>query len=83
MRKRGWGRFARQRNDCPTNPPLEVQARDDLVADPFRTQLTGSLRDARMVAAQWREAALSLGGFRQLGVLTIEGAAAQRKGRRG
>jgi len=36
-----------------------------------------------MVAAQWREAALSLGGFRQLGVLTIEGAAAQRKGRRG
>lgn len=40
--------------------PGEVHARNDLKADPVRTLLTSSLPDARLIAAQWREAALNL-----------------------
>jgi hypothetical protein len=45
---------------------LEVHARYDLEADPVRTQPTGSLVEARVVAAQWSEAALGLGSFLEL-----------------
>jgi hypothetical protein len=45
---------------------LEVHARYDGEADPVRTQLTSGLPDARVLAAQWREAALALGSFLDL-----------------
>ena len=45
---------------------LEVHARYDGEADPMRTQLTSILPEARVLAAQWREAALGLGSFLEL-----------------
>ena len=47
---------------------LEVQARYGAEEDPIRTQLTTNLRDARIVATRWREAALARGSFLDLGV---------------